>query len=161
MARISKLKTCFESESVPIVLGERYRFGAQSFDYPTGGAGTLINRQALSVLVEKCSCPRPDAPDDMVLGKCIQDVHIAFVHVPQMHQVWIGLSVFASYCFVVLGTTTRLCSGTSSHWWCRHFPQTLDDRSSSSVQRVVFSGRSAASGWSFQNRIMMIVSSQF
>ncbi|ERL91638.1 hypothetical protein D910_08967 [Dendroctonus ponderosae] len=63
-----------------MILGERYRFGPQGFDYPTGGAGTLINRRALKILAKKCSCPRPDAPDDMVLGKCIQDFQIVFVH---------------------------------------------------------------------------------
>ncbi|XP_066157350.1 beta-1,3-glucosyltransferase [Euwallacea fornicatus] len=84
--KVVELTTCHDNASLPMILGERYLFGMQGFNYPTGGAGIIINRAALKILTSKCVCPRDDSPDDMVLGSCAEDLGITLVHVSQMHQ---------------------------------------------------------------------------
>lgn len=84
---MASLTTCHQNISQPTILGEIYRFRAQGFNYPTGGAGILINRVALRILAQSCNCPRPDAPDDMVIGACAEENKVVLIHVPQMHQV--------------------------------------------------------------------------
>ncbi|XP_066258074.1 beta-1,3-glucosyltransferase [Euwallacea similis] len=86
VAKVVELTTCHKNASIPMILGERYLFGMQGFNYPTGGAGIIINRAALKLLASKCVCPRNDSPDDMVLGSCALDLGITLVHVSQMHQ---------------------------------------------------------------------------
>lgn len=86
VSRIAGIITCHGNSEHPVILGERYRFGAQGFDYPTGGSGILINRAALKVLASSCSCPHADAPDDMVLGACAEQSGVMLIHVLQMHQ---------------------------------------------------------------------------
>ncbi|XP_050304311.1 beta-1,3-glucosyltransferase isoform X2 [Anthonomus grandis grandis] len=85
VSRIAGLLSCHNS-SEPMILGERYGYGKRGMDYPTGGAGTLINRSALEILAYGCHCAWPSAPDDMMLGACAEEYDITIVHVPQMHQ---------------------------------------------------------------------------
>lgn len=87
VSRLARLTNCYPNTSSPLILGERYRFGLQGFNYPTGGAGILINKAALHILALECTCLRPDSPDDMIIGACADTLKIPLIHVPQLHQV--------------------------------------------------------------------------
>lgn len=68
----------------PIVAGERYR---QSIvDYPTGGAGMLFNRAAVSAIARSCTCARVDSFDDIWVGTCARQLGIDIAHIPRFHQ---------------------------------------------------------------------------
>ncbi|CAG9771603.1 unnamed protein product [Ceutorhynchus assimilis] len=83
---ILNLTNCYQNATRSLILGERYRFGVHGFNYPTGGAGIVINRQALEILAKACQCMRPDSPDDMVIGACALEHGLTLVHIPQLHQ---------------------------------------------------------------------------
>ncbi|KAH8298032.1 hypothetical protein KR018_004790 [Drosophila ironensis] len=70
-------------------LGQRYGYRLHSpdgFNYHTGGAGILLSLPLVRLVLEHCSCPSPSAPDDMILGYCMQALGVAAVPVAGMHQ---------------------------------------------------------------------------
>ncbi|CAF1248377.1 unnamed protein product [Adineta ricciae] len=84
--RVLHVIQCFMlSDDLPIVLGERYGYGAY-YAYPTGGSGIIFNRQAVQQIVSNCQCPSPDTPDDMFLGLCLREIDVPLTHIPELHQ---------------------------------------------------------------------------
>jgi UDP-glucose:O-linked fucose beta-1,3-glucosyltransferase len=84
--RVLRLIRCFMlSKDIPTVLGERYGYG-HYYDYPTGGSGIILNRQAVKEIVAHCECPSADTPDDMFLGMCLKRIEIPLTHIPELHQ---------------------------------------------------------------------------
>ncbi|CAD6186921.1 unnamed protein product [Caenorhabditis auriculariae] len=88
--RLRKLLSCYDPNE-KIIIGERYGFGfhfAQSkgYDYPTGGSGMVFSYPTVLAMLEKCSCPRDDSPDDMIIGMCAQSVGVDIVHNAGFHQ---------------------------------------------------------------------------
>lgn len=48
----------------------------------------VLSRVAVSRLVSGgCSCYSDDAPDDMVLGRCLTSLRVPITHSPLFHQV--------------------------------------------------------------------------
>jgi UDP-glucose:O-linked fucose beta-1,3-glucosyltransferase len=83
---VLRLLRCFMlAKDVPLVLGERYGY-QDAYDYPTGGSGILLNRQAVELIVHNCQCPSADTPDDMFLGICLKRLQIPLIHIPELHQ---------------------------------------------------------------------------
>ncbi|ALC38773.1 CG9109, partial [Drosophila busckii] len=86
--RLSVLLSCYNHSEL-IYLGERYGYrlhAADGFNYHTGGAGIAFSLPLLRLLLQRCSCPAPAAPDDMILGYCLQALGVAALHAPQLHQ---------------------------------------------------------------------------
>ncbi|XP_026856659.2 beta-1,3-glucosyltransferase isoform X2 [Electrophorus electricus] len=86
--RLRRLLRCYNpGEAVSI--GERYGYGLTNggYSYLSGGAGMVFSRVTVSrILSSGCSCYSPDAPDDMVLGKCLSRLGLPVTHSPQFHQ---------------------------------------------------------------------------
>lgn len=73
-----------------VAIGERYGYGAYSFrgfNYITGGGGMVFSRKLVEKLSDTCVCPSISAPDDMILGRCLQDLEVAITHSHLFHQV--------------------------------------------------------------------------
>lgn len=98
VARTSRLLGCFDPDE-PVALGERYGFqvasGEFGYDFPTGGAGMIFSRAAVSKLRpvvdgggahRVCRCPKADSPDDMHIGSCLANAGIPLTHVRGLHQ---------------------------------------------------------------------------
>lgn len=91
VARLVRMLSCYDPTS-PIAIGQRYGFsvttGSYGYDYPTGGAGMVFSKGLVSQMVKQssCSCHRPDAPDDMLLGSCLGTLGVQLTHSDQMHQ---------------------------------------------------------------------------
>jgi len=92
VAKLAKLLNCYDPSN-PIILGQRYGFkvnrGFQGYDYPTGGAGMVFSRVAVSQIVgggKSCECGQPDSPDDMEIGVWATHLGLSITHSDQMHQ---------------------------------------------------------------------------
>ncbi|CAG0888484.1 unnamed protein product [Cyprideis torosa] len=86
--RLLRLLGAYDSQK-PVVLGQRYAYALHrptGYAYPTGGAGIVLSRPAVEQIILGCPCPKPDTPDDMYLGMCLDSLQIPLVHVPEMHQ---------------------------------------------------------------------------
>ncbi|CAF1251146.1 unnamed protein product [Didymodactylos carnosus] len=85
VSRLLSMIQCFMlNDDVPLVLGERY--GYSTYPYPTAGSGMIFNRQAVKLIIEKCSCPEANTPDDMYIGICLQQLTIPLIHIKELHQ---------------------------------------------------------------------------
>lgn len=88
MPRLSALLSC-HNHSAHIYLGERYGYrlyAPDGFNYHTGGAGIVLSVPLLRLAVQRCSCPAANAPDDMILGYCLQALGVPALHAPGLHQ---------------------------------------------------------------------------
>lgn len=88
LPRLQALLSCYES-SEPLCLGERYGYGLGQggYSYITGGGGMLFSRVAVvQLLSSSCKCYSNDAPDDMVLGMCLNSLRVPVTHSPLFHQ---------------------------------------------------------------------------
>ncbi|KAH8413962.1 hypothetical protein KR009_008472 [Drosophila setifemur] len=88
VSRVSSLLSCYNHTEL-VYLGQRYGYrlhAPDGFNYHTGGAGILLSMPLVRLIVERCSCPSPNAPDDMILGYCLQTLGVASVPVAGMHQ---------------------------------------------------------------------------
>ncbi|CAD5232162.1 unnamed protein product [Bursaphelenchus xylophilus] len=88
--RLHRMLDCLPT-STKVILGERYGFGFDwdglgGYDYPTGGSGIVISREAARHLAVSCECPQVDSPDDMVIGACARRLNIPILHSPAFHQ---------------------------------------------------------------------------
>lgn len=86
--RLSALLSC-HNHSEHIYLGERYGYrlyAPDGFNYHTGGAGIVLSVPLLRLVVQRCSCPAANAPDDMILGYCLQALGVPALHAPGLHQ---------------------------------------------------------------------------
>ncbi|XP_037402825.1 beta-1,3-glucosyltransferase isoform X2 [Pygocentrus nattereri] len=88
LPRLRRLLHCYDpSEAVSV--GERYGYGLSQggYSYITGGGGMVFSREAVQrILSSGCACYSPDAPDDMVLGMCLNTLGLSVTHSPQFHQ---------------------------------------------------------------------------
>jgi len=88
-ARLAQLLACYEQEADdPFILGQKYGYmvaTGRGYDYITGGGGMIFSRGAVKELVS-CSCPKPDTPDDMHLGRCATGAGIPMLHSGRMFQ---------------------------------------------------------------------------
>ncbi|XP_049324905.1 beta-1,3-glucosyltransferase [Astyanax mexicanus] len=88
LPRLRKLLRCY-NPGEPVCVGERYGYGLSQggYSYVTGGGGMVFSREAVQrMLSSGCGCYSPDAPDDMVLGMCLNTLGIPVTHSPQFHQ---------------------------------------------------------------------------
>ncbi|KAJ0061601.1 hypothetical protein NL108_005723, partial [Boleophthalmus pectinirostris] len=88
LPRLRRLLSCYDPKEA-VSLGERYGYGLvqSGYSYPTGGAGMVLSRVAVSEIVSSgCSCYTLDAPDDMELGMCLKTLDIPVTHNPLFHQ---------------------------------------------------------------------------
>ncbi|XP_013785221.1 beta-1,3-glucosyltransferase-like [Limulus polyphemus] len=90
MSRLLQLLRCYD-HTEPVALGERYGYSVASgngYDYITGGGGMVFSLPAIKKIVNSplCDCPTDDAPDDMILGQCLQFLNIPVTHTLQFHQ---------------------------------------------------------------------------
>ena len=78
------------------VAGQRYGYmsaGGAGYSYITGGGGMILNRAGVDKLLvppgplAPCSCPAPDTPDDMLLGRCARRLKLPVLHSGRMFQV--------------------------------------------------------------------------
>ncbi|KAH8318997.1 hypothetical protein KR067_003516 [Drosophila pandora] len=86
--RLSELLSYHDHREL-MYLGQRYGYrlhAPDGFNYHTGGAGILLSLPLVRLVVERCSCPSDNAPDDMILGYCLQALGVAAVPVAGMHQ---------------------------------------------------------------------------
>uniref|UniRef100_A0A3Q3BK49 Beta 3-glucosyltransferase a n=1 Tax=Haplochromis burtoni TaxID=8153 RepID=A0A3Q3BK49_HAPBU len=86
--RLQVLLSCYDS-SEPVSLGERYGYGLSQggYSYITGGGGMVFSREAVVRLLKSgCKCYSNDAPDDMVLGMCLNALGLPVTHSPLFHQ---------------------------------------------------------------------------
>ncbi|XP_069748627.1 beta 3-glucosyltransferase a isoform X2 [Narcine bancroftii] len=86
--RLQRLLSCYNPKE-PIILGERYGYGLATggYSYITGGGGMIFSREAVKQLLKSgCNCYSNDAPDDMVLGMCFNNLGIPVTHSPLFHQ---------------------------------------------------------------------------
>jgi len=88
--QLHRVINCLPSPA-KLILGERYGFGFESdgiggYDYPTGGSGLVISREAAHFLSYSCECPEPDAMDDMIIGICASRLNIPILHSAAFHQ---------------------------------------------------------------------------
>ncbi|KAH8381137.1 hypothetical protein KR200_003653 [Drosophila serrata] len=86
--RVSALLSC-HNHSELVYLGQRYGYrlyAPDGFNYHTGGAGILLSLPLVRLIVDRCSCPSPSAPDDMILGYCLQVLGVPAVPAAGMHQ---------------------------------------------------------------------------
>uniref|UniRef100_A0AAR2K147 Fringe-like glycosyltransferase domain-containing protein n=1 Tax=Pygocentrus nattereri TaxID=42514 RepID=A0AAR2K147_PYGNA len=88
LPRLQALLSCYDPRE-PVCLGERYGYGLGQggYSYITGGGGMVFSREAvLRLLASGCKCYSNDAPDDMVVGMCLNAVQIPVTHSPLFHQ---------------------------------------------------------------------------
>ncbi|XP_035479460.1 beta 3-glucosyltransferase a isoform X4 [Scophthalmus maximus] len=88
LPRLRVLLSCYDS-SQPVCLGERYGYGLSQggYSYITGGGGMVFSREAVVRLINSgCKCYSNDAPDDMVLGMCLNALGLPVTHSPLFHQ---------------------------------------------------------------------------
>ncbi|KAL6098724.1 b3glct [Pungitius sinensis] len=88
LPRLRRLLRCYDPKEA-VSLGERYGFSLllNGYSYTTGGAGMVLSRPAVSMLVSSgCRCYDDDAPDDMVLGRCLTSLGVPITHSPLFHQ---------------------------------------------------------------------------
>ncbi|XP_035239625.1 beta 3-glucosyltransferase a [Anguilla anguilla] len=88
LPRLQALLGCYEP-SEPVCLGERYGYGLGQggYSYITGGGGMVFSRAAVTRLLGSgCKCYSNDAPDDMVLGMCLNALGLPVTHSPLFHQ---------------------------------------------------------------------------
>ncbi|KAH8263371.1 hypothetical protein KR044_007812 [Drosophila immigrans] len=86
--RLSALLSCY-NHTEHIYLGERYGYrlyAPDGFNYHTGGAGIVLSVPLVRLIVEHCSCPAASAPDDMILGYCLQALGVPALHASGLHQ---------------------------------------------------------------------------
>uniref|UniRef100_A0A3Q0R9N6 Beta 3-glucosyltransferase a n=1 Tax=Amphilophus citrinellus TaxID=61819 RepID=A0A3Q0R9N6_AMPCI len=86
--RLQALLSCYDS-SEPVSLGERYGYGLSQggYSYITGGGGMVFSRETVVRLLSSgCKCYSNDAPDDMVLGMCLNALGLPVTHSPLFHQ---------------------------------------------------------------------------
>ncbi|XP_050545745.1 beta-1,3-glucosyltransferase [Daktulosphaira vitifoliae] len=86
--RLTSILNCWNGQE--IALGQRYGYNVRrnlplGYNYITGGGGIVLNIDVVHKLKD-CKCYAPDAPDDMVLGICLQSLNISIVHSPVFHQ---------------------------------------------------------------------------
>lgn len=78
--------------SQALYIGERYgwahREQSPGTNYVTTGGGMALSGPALQRLAacQRCTCRRPDAPDDMTLGAWTSSLGIPIIHEPAFHQ---------------------------------------------------------------------------
>lgn len=46
----------------------------------------VFSREAVRHLVFSCECPRPDSPDDMIVGACARRLGLPVLHSAAFHQ---------------------------------------------------------------------------
>ncbi|KAJ8256462.1 hypothetical protein COCON_G00186140 [Conger conger] len=88
LPRLQALLGCYRPGE-PLCLGERYGYGLGQggYSYITGGGGMLFSRAAVQRLLGSgCKCYSNDAPDDMVLGMCLNALGLPVTHSPLFHQ---------------------------------------------------------------------------
>ncbi|CAK6968933.1 beta 3-glucosyltransferase a [Scomber scombrus] len=88
LPRLQVLLSCYDP-SEPVCLGERYGYGLSQggYSYITGGGGMVFSREAVAQLLNSgCKCYSDDAPDDMVLGMCLNALDLPATHSPLFHQ---------------------------------------------------------------------------
>ncbi|XP_056230820.1 beta 3-glucosyltransferase a isoform X1 [Seriola aureovittata] len=88
LPRLRVLLSCYDP-SEPVCLGERYGYGLSQggYSYITGGGGMVFSREAVVQLLDSgCKCYSNDAPDDMVLGMCLNALGLPVTHSPLFHQ---------------------------------------------------------------------------
>ncbi|XP_034746813.1 beta-1,3-glucosyltransferase [Etheostoma cragini] len=88
LPRLRRLLRCYDPKEA-VSLGERYGYSLlqNGYSYTTGGGGMVLSRVAVSKLVSSgCHCYSDDAPDDMVLGRCITSLGVPITHSPLFHQ---------------------------------------------------------------------------
>uniref|UniRef100_A0A1A8LQM6 Beta 1,3-galactosyltransferase-like a n=1 Tax=Nothobranchius pienaari TaxID=704102 RepID=A0A1A8LQM6_9TELE len=88
LPRLRGLLSCYDP-SEPVCLGERYGYGLSQggYSYITGGGGMVFSREAVvRILNSGCKCYSNDAPDDMVLGMCLNALGLPITHSPLFHQ---------------------------------------------------------------------------
>ncbi|KAH8405112.1 hypothetical protein KR222_001715 [Zaprionus bogoriensis] len=86
--RLSALLSCL-NHTEHVYLGERYGYrlyAPDGFNYHTGGAGIVFSVPLLRLIVQRCSCPTANAPDDMILGYCLQALGVPARHAVGLHQ---------------------------------------------------------------------------
>ncbi|XP_017154258.1 beta-1,3-glucosyltransferase isoform X1 [Drosophila miranda] len=72
-----------------IYLGERYGYrlyAPDGFNYHTGGAGIVLSLPLVRLVLEHCNCPSANAPDDMILGYCLQALGVVALPAAGLHQ---------------------------------------------------------------------------
>jgi len=87
-ARLAQLLACYQHETAPFILGQRYGYMVATgggYPYITGGGGIIFNRAAVEKLAT-CSCSKPDTPDDMHLGRCAVRAGVNILHSGRMFQ---------------------------------------------------------------------------
>ncbi|KAH8349307.1 hypothetical protein KR084_007483 [Drosophila pseudotakahashii] len=88
VSRLSGVLSCHNHTEL-MYLGQRYGYrlhASDGFNYHTGGAGIVLSLPLVKLVVERCSCPSASAPDDMILGYCLQALGVAAVPIAGMHQ---------------------------------------------------------------------------
>jgi UDP-glucose:O-linked fucose beta-1,3-glucosyltransferase len=92
-ARLSQLLACYADPADPVILGQRYGYGAgtgSGYNYITGGGGKIMNREAALKIVQlkdQCMCPSADSPEDMhIFGICAAKAAIPILHSHRMFQ---------------------------------------------------------------------------
>ncbi|XP_031429112.1 beta 3-glucosyltransferase a [Clupea harengus] len=88
LPRLQALLSCYDP-SEPLCLGERYGYGLSQggYSYITGGGGMVFSRETVvRLLASGCKCYSNDAPDDMVLGMCLNALKLPVTHSPLFHQ---------------------------------------------------------------------------
>ncbi|XP_030634481.1 LOW QUALITY PROTEIN: beta 3-glucosyltransferase a [Chanos chanos] len=88
LPRLGALLSCYDPTE-PVSLGERYGYGLGQggYSYITGGGGMVFSREAVvQLLASGCKCYSDDAPDDMVLGMCLNALRLPVTHSPLFHQ---------------------------------------------------------------------------
>ncbi|XP_026225801.1 beta 3-glucosyltransferase b isoform X1 [Anabas testudineus] len=88
LPRLRRLLRCYDPREA-VSLGEKYGYSLvrNGYSYTTGGGGMVLSRVAVSRLVSGgCSCYSDDAPDDMVLGRCLTSLRVPITHSPLFHQ---------------------------------------------------------------------------
>ncbi|XP_046717988.1 beta-1,3-glucosyltransferase isoform X5 [Silurus meridionalis] len=88
LPRLRRHLRCYNPNEA-VSIGERYGYNLNKggYSYITGGGGMVFSRVAvLKILSSGCGCYSPDAPDDMVLGRCFNTLGLSVTHSPQFHQ---------------------------------------------------------------------------
>ena len=55
----------------------------RGYNYITGGGGMILSKAGVQLLLSPphgCSCPSPDTPDDMHLGRCAKHAGVPLLH---------------------------------------------------------------------------------
>ncbi|KAK2823392.1 hypothetical protein Q7C36_019992 [Tachysurus vachellii] len=88
LPRLRQHLHCYDPNEA-VIIGERYGYTLSKggYSYITGGGGMVFSRVAvLKILSSGCGCYSADAPDDMVLGRCLNTLGLSVTHSPQFHQ---------------------------------------------------------------------------